>query len=315
MCNYRQKLRGLLAPLKRFSWKKVFKTVSLSIVLVLVLLLGTVFSIRWINPSLTAFTLQEDWDKLEVERYSLREYWVDYDSIPDNIKWAVVASEDQLFWEHSGLDTKAIEKALDEKEKGERVRGASTITQQVAKNLFLNSSKSYVRKGIEAGLALSIEVMWPKERILEVYLNIAEFGPGVYGVGKATNHFFDKDAQYLKADEAARMAAVLPNPKRMRVEPASPYVEKRKSWILRNMMNLSGVAYYKKPVPEQAPDSSTVDTNSVLNQFYIPKADISVLNLNMEVSNLNGIDSTEADQKYDTSRVDSTEQKSIQSFM
>ncbi len=295
MSIYRQKLRGRLASLKRISWKKVFKVFSLSIVLALVLLLGTVFSLRWINPPLTAFTLQEDWDKLGVERYSLRQYWVGYESIPDNIKWAVVASEDQLFWEHSGLDTEAIEKAFDENEKGERVRGASTITQQVAKNLFLNSSKSYVRKGIEAGLALTIEVMWPKERILEVYLNIAEFGPGVYGIGKATNHFFDKDAQYLKADEAARMAAVLPNPKRMRVEPASPYVEKRKSWILRNMMNLSGVAYFKKPEPVQTPDSSYVDTNSVLNQFYIPKADISVLNLNMDVSNMNETDSTKAD--------------------
>lgn len=185
------------------------------------------------------------------------------------------------------MDTEAIEKALNEKERGERVRGASTITQQVAKNLFLNSRKSYVRKGIEAGLALTIEVLWPKERILEVYLNIAEFGPGVYGVGKATNHFFDKDAQYLKADEAARMAAVLPNPKRMRVEPASPYVNKRKFWILRNMRNLSGIAYYKKLESVQTPDSLTVDTNTVLNQFYIPKADISGLKLNLDLSNLN----------------------------
>ncbi len=287
MSNYREKLRGLLASLKRISWKKVFKVFSISIVLALVLLLGTVFTLRWVNPPFTAFTLQEDWDKLGKERYSLREYWVDYESIPDNIKWAVVASEDQLFWEHSGLDTEAIEKALNEKERGERVRGASTITQQVAKNLFLNSRKSYVRKGIEAGLALTIEVLWPKERILEVYLNIAEFGPGVYGVGKATNHFFDKDAQYLKADEAARMAAVLPNPKRMRVEPASPYVNKRKFWILRNMRNLSGIAYYKKLESVQTPDSLTVDTNTVLNQFYIPKADISGLKLNLDLSNLN----------------------------
>ncbi len=303
MSNYRQKLRGRLASIKRIRWKKVFKIFSLSIVLALSLLLGTVFSLRWINPPFTAFTLQEDWDKLGVKRYSLRQYWVDYESFPDNIKWAVVASEDQLFWEHSGLDTEAIGKALDEKEKGERVRGASTITQQVAKNLFLNSSKSYVRKGVEAGLALTIEVMWTKERILEVYLNIAEFGPGVYGVGKATNHFFNKDARYLKADEAARMAAVLPNPKRMRVEPASPYVNKRKSWILRNMMNLSGVAYYKKPVPVQTPDSSNVDTNSISNQFYIPKADVSVLDLNLEVSTSNSSDSSEADsieQKADT---------------
>lgn len=268
--------------IRKIRWTKIFKIIGLSVVLGFVFVLGGIYSLRWINPSFTAFTLQEDWNKLGSERYSLNEYWVDYENIPDNIKWAVVASEDQHFWQHSGIDTKAIERALEEKEKGERVRGASTITQQVAKNLFLNSNKSYARKGIEAVLALTIEVMWPKERILEMYLNIAEFGPGVYGMGKATNHFFDKDARFLNADEAARMAAVLPNPKRMRVEPASPYVAKRKNWILRNMMNLSGVAYYKKPEPELADDSTSTDSTFIFDIQAIPRAELKHINIQFE---------------------------------
>src|SRR5690554_3992659 len=102
--------------IKKIRWTKIFKVIGLSIVLGFILILGSVLSLRWINPSFTAFTLQEDWDKLGSERYSLNEYWVDYENIPDNIKWAVVASEDQHFWQHSGLDTEAIGKALEEKE-------------------------------------------------------------------------------------------------------------------------------------------------------------------------------------------------------
>ncbi len=199
--------------------------------------------LRWVNPPFTAFTLQEDWPELNADSYDLRDEWVSYEDIPENIKWAVIASEDQRFWQHSGLDIAAIAKAIEENEEGGRVRGASTISQQVAKNLFLWSGKSYFRKGLEAGITLSIETLWPKERILEVYLNIAEFGPGVFGIGKASDHFFAKKAPELTNDEAARMAVVLPNPKRMRVEPPSPFVADRKDWVLRNMTQLSGIAY------------------------------------------------------------------------
>lgn len=222
--------------------------------------------LRWVNPPFTAFTLQEDWQELNAESYDLRSEWVSYDEIPENIQWAVVASEDQRFWKHSGLDIVAIGKAIEENEKGGQVRGASTISQQVAKNLFLWSGKSYFRKGLEAGITLTIEALWPKERILEVYLNIAEFGPGVYGIGKASDHFFAKEASELTNDEAARMAVVLPNPKRMRVEPASPFVAQRKDWVLRNMTQLSGIAYVPKPEP--VPEVNYQDSMSISKVRY-----------------------------------------------
>ncbi|HAH50574.1 MAG TPA: monofunctional biosynthetic peptidoglycan transglycosylase, partial [Balneola sp.] len=198
-----------------------------------------------------------------------------------NIKWAVVAAEDQKYWQHPGIDLVAIAEAYQEMEEGERVRGASTITQQVAKNLFLSSDKNYFRKGIEAGLALTIDALWGKERVLEMYLNIVEFGPGVYGIGKASNHFFNKDAKYLKDEESARMAAVLPNPKRMRVEPASPYVQKRKDWILRNMMNLSGIAYYNYPEPEVVKDSVQTDSMFIFDIPFINRVEISGIGLSL----------------------------------
>lgn len=238
-----------------------------------------------------------------MERYSLKERWVEYEDIPQNIKWAVVASEDQKFWEHPGIDLVAIAEAYQEMEKGERVRGASTITQQVAKNLFLSSDKNFVRKGVEAGLALTIDALWGKERVLEIYLNIAEFGPGVYGIGKASDHFFDKEAEFLKDDESARMAAVLPNPKRMRVEPASPYVKERKDWILKNMMNLSGIAYYNYPEPEVVQDSVQTDSSFTFDAPFINRIQISRVGLS-----LSGI-SSDRTEKPDSSATDSVKKR------
>ena len=279
--------------------KKTIKWVSISFVGFVVISFLILVSLKWVNPSFTAFTLQEDWEEIGVERYSLKERWVEYEDIPQNIKWAVVASEDQKFWEHSGIDLVAIAEAYQEMEKGERVRGASTITQQVAKNLFLSSDKNFVRKGVEAGLALTIDALWGKERVLEIYLNIAEFGPGVYGIGKASDHFFNKDAEFLKDDESARMAAVLPNPKRMRVEPASPYVKERKDWILKNMMNLSGIAYYNYPKPEVVQDSVQTDSSFTFDAPFINRIQISRVGLS-----LSGISSERAE-KPDSSATDS----------
>tara|TARA_R110001599_G_scaffold1889_3_gene9613 strand:- start:86956 stop:87906 length:951 start_codon:yes stop_codon:yes gene_type:complete len=261
--------------------KKTLKWTSISLVVFTVMAFVMLWSLKWVDPSFTAFTLQEDWEEIGVERYSLKERWVEYEDIPQNIKWAVVASEDQKFWEHPGIDLVAIAEAYQEMEEGVRVRGASTITQQVAKNLFLSSNKNFVRKGVEAGLALTIDALWGKERVLEVYLNIAEFGPGIYGVGKASDHFFYKEAELLKDDESARMAAVLPNPKRMRVEPASPYVKERKDWILKNMMNLSGIAYYKYPEPEVVQDSVQTDSSFTFDAPFINRIQISRVGLSL----------------------------------
>lgn len=283
--------------------KKTMKWASISFVGFVLISFLMLVSLKWVNPSFTAFTLQEDWEEIGVERYSLKERWVEYEDIPQNIKWAVVASEDQKFWEHPGIDLVAIAEAYQEMEKGERVRGASTITQQVAKNLFLSSDKNFVRKGAEAGLALTIDVLWGKERVLEIYLNIAEFGPGVYGIGKASDHFFNKEAEFLKDDESARMAAVLPNPKRMRVEPASPYVKERKDWILKNMMNLSGIAYYNYPESEVVQDSVQTDSSFTFDASFINRIQISRAGLS-----LSGI-SSDRTEKPDSSATDSVKNR------
>jgi monofunctional biosynthetic peptidoglycan transglycosylase len=219
----------------------------------LFLFLFSLIGLRWINPPATSFTLRENWTELEAERSSLREYWVSSEDIPEQMKWAVVASEDQLFWEHNGFDMESIREAWEERQSGERIRGASTISQQVAKNLYLSPAQTFLRKGVEAGITVLIELFWPKDRILEVYLNIAEFGPGIFGIGKAADHFWGISATELTPEMASRLAAVLPSPKRMRVEPPSPFAEERSLWILRQMTQLSGVAYYQPEEPDKIP--------------------------------------------------------------
>jgi monofunctional biosynthetic peptidoglycan transglycosylase len=289
--------RGLAAQFWIYT-KATAKWGAVSLVALMAIGFIMLWSLKWINPSFTAFTLQEDWGDLGKERYSLRQEWVSYEEIPQNIKWAVVASEDQKFWNHQGVDLVAIAEAYQEMESGERVRGASTITQQVAKNLFLSSDKNYVRKGMEAGIAVTIDALWGKERVMEMYLNIAEFGPGIYGIGKASDHFFGKNAKFLKDEESARMAAVLPNPKRMRVEPASPYVKERKVWILKNMMNLSGIAYYEAPKPKTVPDSTQKDSTLLNDISFMERREVSRVGFSIDNSDnksTNKQDSTSAD--------------------
>lgn len=217
------------------------------------LLVLSVIALRWINPSATSFTYQQNWDELGVERYSLREHWVEYDNLPEHASWAVVAAEDQIFWEHWGFDVKSIREAWEDRQDGVRSRGASSITQQVAKNIYLSPSETLFRKGIEAGITILIELFWPKERIIEVYLNVAEFGPGVFGIGKASHQFFDLTAKQLEPEMTAQLAAVLPSPKRMRVNPPSPFAKERSEWILKQMTQLSGIAYHQ---PEKPADST-----------------------------------------------------------
>lgn len=229
----------------------------------LLLLILSVTALRWINPSFTSFTLQENWSDPEADRYSLREWWVPADEIPEHLKWAVIASEDQLFREHQGFDFESIQEAWEERQSGERSRGASTITQQVVKNIYLWPAESYIRKGIEAGITVLIELIWPKERIMEVYLNIAEFGPGLYGIGRASNQIFGIDVPSLEPGMSARLAAVLPNPKQMRVEPASPFTQERSRWILRQMTHLSGIIYHQIEQEENLADENNSEQPSV----------------------------------------------------
>ena len=169
---------------------------------------------------------------------ALEHDWVSWEEIAPAAKLAVIAAEDQRFAEHFGFDFEAIGKAAQHNRNHRRKRGASTISQQVAKNLFLWSGRSWTRKAFEAGYTLLIESLWSKQRVLEVYLNVVEFGPGVYGVEAASQKYFRKPAAKLTYPEAALLAAVLPNPKRMRVAAPSTYVQQRAGWILRQMYQL-----------------------------------------------------------------------------
>ena len=170
--------------------------------------------------------------------------WVGMDEISPWMGLAAIAAEDQKFPEHWGFDVSAIEKALAHNERQEnRVRGASTLSQQTAKNLFLWDGRSWLRKGLEAGLTVGIETVWSKKRILTVYLNIAEFGEGTFGVEAASRRNFHKPASKLTASEAALLAAVLPNPIRFRADAPSGYVRSRQAWILRQMRQLGGEGF------------------------------------------------------------------------
>ncbi len=170
--------------------------------------------------------------------------WVGMDDISPWMALSVIAAEDQKFPDHWGFDVGSIQKALEESEG--RPRGASTLSQQTAKNLFLWDGRSWVRKGLEAGLTVGIELAWTKRRILTVYLNIAEFGPGIFGVEAASRHFFNKPASRLTLSEAALLAAVLPNPIRYRVDAPSGYVLSRQQWIMRQMRQLGGEGFLKR---------------------------------------------------------------------
>ncbi|MDO9452717.1 MAG: monofunctional biosynthetic peptidoglycan transglycosylase [Stagnimonas sp.] len=203
-----------------------------------------VAALRWLPAPTSAFMLASD-------TTPVRYQWVSAGNIPDAARRAVVASEDQKFFEHQGFDIEAMQKAYaNNQKKGRRVRGASTISQQTAKNLFLWSGGGYFRKGVEAIYTVLIEALWPKQRILTVYLNIAEFGPGIYGVEAASQAFFKKPASKLSVSDAARLAAVLPSPRKWSVTKAGPYVQKRTLWILRQM----GAGPRAKPVDDPEPE-------------------------------------------------------------
>jgi monofunctional biosynthetic peptidoglycan transglycosylase len=216
---------------------------ALSIVLLLVALsVGSVALLRWIDPPYSAFMAEAQiaaWTNRD-SSYVFRRSWVDLNRISPNLPLAVVASEDQKFPEHWGFDVESIEKAYALNQHSHRVRGASTISQQVAKNLFLWSGRSYFRKGLEAYFTLLIEGFWPKRRILEIYLNIAEFGYGTYGAEAAAQRFFHKSAARLSRGDAAVLAAVLPNPVHLSAAAPSRYVQQRREWILGQMQALGG---------------------------------------------------------------------------
>lgn len=202
---------------------------------------------RWVPVPTSAFMLQQDivaiFDK---DTPFVRHDWVSLEQIPRHMQLAVIASEDQRFAEHWGIDMQATSAAIHAELAGRKTGGGSTITQQLAKNLFLWEGRSYVRKGLEWVLASLIEVFWSKERILEVYLNSAQFGKADYGVGAAAQNLLKKPVNRLSAADAALLAAVLPSPEHYNVVKPSGYVRFRQNHILRQMRSIGGAAYLQK---------------------------------------------------------------------
>lgn len=221
--------------------RKVLKLILFITLGVLVASLAPILFLRFVPPPFSALMVQrriESWSG--TAPYKPQYDWTPLDRIAPVMGAAVIAAEDQTFADHFGFDWKAIEKAMEHNEHSKRIRGASTLSQQTAKNLFLPSGRTWTRKGLEAYFTLLLEMGWSKRRILEVYLNIVEFGDGVYGVESASQAFFGKPAARLSSSEAALLAAVLPNPHLYKVKAPSSYVRGRQQWILDQMVQLGG---------------------------------------------------------------------------
>ena len=231
-------------PGKGRGWPRRLLVLSLKGWLILILLsLLPVVLFRWVDPPGSMVIWTETFTSDGAAPFYV---WADYELISPNMALAVVAAEDQRFPDHNGFDTRAIRNAIEQKLEGKRLRGASTISQQTAKNLFLWQGRSFFRKVLEAWYTLWMEWLWPKQRILEFYLNIAETGPGCYGVACAAERYFNVPVSELTTSQAALIAAVLPNPVRYRVDAPDDYVRKRQKWILKQMRNLGGPAYLKR---------------------------------------------------------------------
>jgi monofunctional glycosyltransferase len=219
----------------RLPWRRWLLTLLLAPVMSSIAVVGM---LRWIDPPTSAFMLARQFETRSAVDYR----WVDWPALSPQLPIALVAAEDQLFPRHRGFDVDAIEAVLSERG-GPPRRGASTISQQVAKNLFLWSGRSWLRKALEAWFTVWIETLWSKQRILEVYANIAEFGDGVYGAEAAAQRFFGTPAAALDAAQSARLAAVLPNPRRYSATRPGAYVQQRQQWIERQVRQLGGPAY------------------------------------------------------------------------
>lgn len=224
----------------------LYKTAKWLLILLLVSLLP-VLLFRWV-PVPGSTVMVERWleSRNDTQAFTLQHRWIAYREIPDNIKMAVIAAEDQRFAEHRGLDLQAIRAAVKHNQRGGNLRGASTLSQQVAKNLFLWSGRSWLRKGLEAWFTLAIETLWPKQRILEVYLNIVEWDEGVFGISAAARHHFGVAPAQLSDQQAAQLAAVLPNPRRWSAASPPPQAMQRSQWIRQQVRQLGGAHYLRR---------------------------------------------------------------------
>lgn len=217
-------------------FQRIWKLLKRIIIVLFVAQLVYIVALKWVNPPITVTQL--------ISFFSgngLKRDYIKLNDMSPNARLAVIASEDQMFPDHNGFDIKSIEKALTtNSKKKSRIRGASTISQQVAKNVFLWQGRTWVRKGLEVYFTFMIEMIWGKERILEMYLNVAEMGKGIFGIEAASRAYFKKPAKKLSQSEAAKIAACLPNPKKYKVNPPSAYITKRYPWVVRQMNNLEG---------------------------------------------------------------------------
>ena len=218
--------------------------------------IASVILFRWVPIPVTPLMLIRCVEqKVDGKEMKLKKDWVPLEEISPNLQLAVVCSEDQNFIKHSGFDFEAIDKAMEYNENHKKQRGASTISQQTAKNVFLWPGRSWIRKGFEVYFTFLIELIWSKERIMEVYLNVIEMGDGIYGAEAAAQTFFHKSAKNLSSSEAATIAAVLPNPRKFNAGKPSAYIQGRKSWIMRQMGFWGGVLNYEekevKPSPKR----------------------------------------------------------------
>jgi monofunctional biosynthetic peptidoglycan transglycosylase len=232
-------------PRRRSLLRRLIKWIAILALAWIVLSWLLVLIFRFVPPPTSAFMVERRIAATAhgEKNFTLKYRWTPASGIANELPIALIASEDQKFPTHHGFDVQAIQDAMDEADEGERVRGASTISQQTAKNLFLWGGHSFVRKGIEAYFTVLIELTWPKRRIIEVYMNIAEFGDGIYGADAASREFFRKPPAQLSAHESALLASVLPNPKKLHADRPSAYVERHADWVERQVHQLGGTGY------------------------------------------------------------------------
>lgn len=223
--------------------RKIWRFFKRTFLILFLAQLVYIVALKWINPPITITQINS-----LIEGNGLKRDYISYHEMPASAKLAVIASEDQLFASHKGFDKKSIEKALEfnDKKKGKKLRGASTISQQVAKNVFLWQKRSWFRKALEAYFTFMIEFIWGKERILEMYLNVSEMGIGTFGIEAASQRYFQKPASELNRNQAAQIAVNLPNPKKYKVNPPSPFVSSRAQWVVGQMRNLEGDSEIKE---------------------------------------------------------------------
>ncbi|TKC07143.1 monofunctional biosynthetic peptidoglycan transglycosylase [Pedobacter frigoris] len=224
---------------KSTTFKRITSIITRIFIWFLLVTVLWVLVYRFVNPPITLLMIQRNMERNAAGKTArMEKKWVDFEDMSDNMKRAAVSAEDQLFLKHVGFDLKAIEKAFKANQKGKKIKGGSTISQQTAKNVFLWPGRSWVRKGFEAYFTLLIEILWSKERILEVYLNVIEMGDGIYGAEAAAQQYYNKSCTRLTRAQAALIAACFPNPIRWTPKKATQYIRHRQYLIMRNMRRL-----------------------------------------------------------------------------